>query len=120
MPRHPVYSAVGVLHDLVAWHQTHQRWPAAMECRAANGLPHWTTLYRMFPDYPTILDHASALMTTASSVFAQTTKPCMRCGAPYPYRREVPVRHCDACRKWLHRHDEDDEPASLGTITRWH
>ena len=137
MPHKPPLTPLSAALTLVQWREQHGTWPRAAECVRANGLPHWTTLYRLFPNYPTAIDTASsvallwqegaqavasALAATVSLTRPQPTyKPCMRCSALIVWVREKPIRHCGACREWLMRGHEEEavESEIADVLARW-
>lgn len=114
----PALSPLSAALALVLWRQEHDRWPRVTECTKQYGLPHWTMLYRLFPDYPAVVATASALWGTicgglsgggrlSGISLTVETRPCLRCGTPVPWQAQRDVRHCAACRAWLAKGNDD-------------
>lgn len=96
-------SAIVVLSD---WMHVHQRTPTAADCRAGNGLNHYSTYCRLWGGLSHAVSMAkealsggSALPSTAN-IRQPQTRPCHHCGKPIA-KQGAHIRHCSTCRKTL-------------------
>jgi len=92
------YSAVRLVAD---WWVAHDRPPTSEECRATNGLPHYTRLLK-YGAWPKALDAASTLaFSPASAALVARLQPahaCRRCGQPVA-KGGATAGQCRACKQ---------------------
>lgn len=124
----PALSPLSAATLIAAWVDAHQRLPRDRECVTANGLPHWTNIYRLFPG-----SCFSARIRAALSVLDDTQPespttvalkclPCLGPGCTVIFQTTPAVRICPRCReRQRQRRDVAEDPAVLtpGDLRRY-
>ena len=117
-PMSPLSAAL----PLAAWISAHGRYPVDTECVASNGLPHFTTLYKMFPgsSFSARISLALVLLQDVLTTHVKL-RACLGTACTVRFYTTPNVRLCPRCRTTLaHSHDDSEMPAlQRAQLRRW-
>lgn len=102
-PGRPALSPGSAARLIAAWSEQYQRLPMEQECVTTNNLPHWTSIYRLFPGSCFSARLQLALDITRRTEGHGTTvclkvRPCLGPGCTVAFLTTSHVRLCPKCR----------------------
>lgn len=108
-PMSPLSAAI----PLAAWVQTHGRYPIDLECVTRNNLPHWGTIYKLFPGSSFSARISVALGLPGAFASNIKLRECLGTGCAVRFYTTPAVRLCPRCHALTTRDESAYEIPAL-------